>query len=126
MTGGRFPRQYDTSVNRVNKAHIQAAYRKACKELHGAYKCAPKGVPVVVIVEVFKPLPVSTPKAVASVPFTVKPDADNIAKLVLDALNGIAYADDKQVVGLTTIKHDRVRGIEPQTHITVTYGSEDD
>ena len=27
----------------------------------------------------------------------VKPDIDNIAKVVLDALNGLAYADDKQV-----------------------------
>lgn len=28
----------------------------------------------------------------------VKPDCDNIVKAVLDALNGVAYADDKQVV----------------------------
>lgn len=30
----------------------------------------------------------------------VKPDVDNIAKIVLDALNGIAYDDDKQVTDL--------------------------
>lgn len=29
---------------------------------------------------------------------TIKPDADNIAKTMLDALNGIAYIDDKCVV----------------------------
>lgn len=29
---------------------------------------------------------------------TVKPDTDNIAKIILDSLNGLAYADDKQVV----------------------------
>ena len=29
---------------------------------------------------------------------TKKPDADNILKIVADALNGIAYGDDKQVV----------------------------
>lgn len=29
---------------------------------------------------------------------TVKPDADNIAKIYLDALNGIIYGDDKQIV----------------------------
>lgn len=29
---------------------------------------------------------------------TKKPDADNILKIILDALNGLAYADDKQVV----------------------------
>lgn len=29
-----------------------------------------------------------------------KPDIDNIAKIIMDALNGIAYEDDKQVVDL--------------------------
>lgn len=33
-----------------------------------------------------------------------KPDADNIAKSILDALNGIAYDDDAQVVSLTVEK----------------------
>jgi len=33
-----------------------------------------------------------------------KPDADNIAKIILDALNGHAYEDDKQVVELTVKK----------------------
>lgn len=28
----------------------------------------------------------------------VKPDADNICKIILDSLNGIAYLDDKQVI----------------------------
>lgn len=30
----------------------------------------------------------------------VKPDIDNIAKSILDALNGIAYKDDKQIIEL--------------------------
>ena len=33
-----------------------------------------------------------------------KPDADNIAKSVLDALNGFAYNDDNQIVCLTVQK----------------------
>lgn len=33
-----------------------------------------------------------------------KPDADNIAKIILDSLNGIAYKDDSQIVNLTVIK----------------------
>ena len=36
---------------------------------------------------------------------TKKPDADNIAKTVLDALNGLAYRDDASVVSLTVEKH---------------------
>lgn len=35
---------------------------------------------------------------------TKKPDTDNIAKIVLDALNGLAYPDDKQVVELRVLK----------------------
>lgn len=33
-----------------------------------------------------------------------KPDADNIVKGVMDALNGIAYKDDKQVVSMHVYK----------------------
>lgn len=33
-----------------------------------------------------------------------KPDCDNIAKIILDALNGYAYADDKQITDLRVIK----------------------
>ena len=35
---------------------------------------------------------------------TKKPDADNIVKVVLDALNKVAYRDDAQVVELVAIK----------------------
>ena len=33
-----------------------------------------------------------------------KPDCDNVVKVVLDSLNGIAYKDDAQVIELTVIK----------------------
>lgn len=36
---------------------------------------------------------------------TVKPDADNVSKIILDALNGLAYYDDNQVIDLTIYKH---------------------
>lgn len=35
---------------------------------------------------------------------TVKPDTDNIAKVFCDALNGLAYMDDKQIIKLTVTK----------------------
>lgn len=35
---------------------------------------------------------------------TKKPDIDNIAKVILDALNGIAYDDDAQIVALSIYK----------------------
>ena len=35
---------------------------------------------------------------------TTKPDIDNVIKAVLDGLNGVAYADDSQVVALSASK----------------------
>jgi Holliday junction resolvase RusA-like endonuclease len=44
-------------------------------------------------------------KAAAFAKFcTSKPDVDNIGKLVADALNGLAYADDAQVAILNVVK----------------------
>ena len=36
-------------------------------------------------------------------------DADNTPRAILDALNGLAYDDDKQVTSLVVRKHDRTR-----------------
>ena len=36
---------------------------------------------------------------------TTKPDCDNVIKAVLDALNGVAYYDDKQVVCVSCNKY---------------------
>lgn len=45
-----------------------------------------------------------------------KPDADNIAKIICDALNDIAYKDDTQIVELTLIKK---YASEPKVKITL-------
>lgn len=42
-------------------------------------------------------------------PNTCRPDVDNIAKAVMDALCGLAYDDDKQVTELTVKKWHRTR-----------------
>ena len=51
---------------------------------------------------------------------TKKPDCDNIAKIVLDALNGIAYRDDSNVVSLVVRKH-----YAETTHVKVMLCSAD-
>ncbi len=62
-------------------------------------------------ISVYMPVPKSYTKKKAAqalnneVRPTVKPDCDNIAKNVNDALNGIAYPDDKQIVSLTVNKY---------------------
>lgn len=44
--------------------------------------------------------PKSAPKRVIGTPDLKMPDADNVAKLFCDALNGIAYKDDRQITNL--------------------------
>lgn len=47
----------------------------------------------------------------------VKPDADNIIKAILDALNGYAYKDDSAVVRVTAAKR---YGELPMVEVTLT------
>lgn len=54
---------------------------------------------------------------------TKKPDIDNICKIVLDGLNGVAYADDKQVVSLSANKYFAIKGVE---RVEVRIYSEDE
>lgn len=48
-----------------------------------------------------------------------RPDADNVAKAVLDLLNGIAYDDDGQVCSLGVSTWYAARGETPMTLVTV-------
>lgn len=52
---------------------------------------------------------------------TIAPDADNIAKVILDALNKIAYKDDKQVTSLTVLKR-----YAAEAHVSVTLEGNDE
>ena len=62
-------------------------------------------------IDAFFPIPKSTSKknrlamSEGKIMHTKKPDADNIAKSVLDSLSGIAYDDDKQVCVLKVKKY---------------------
>jgi Holliday junction resolvase RusA-like endonuclease len=63
-----------------------------------------------VLIHAYFPIPKSTSKKQKDMMInyqrqpTVKPDCDNIAKVILDSLNNVAYKDDSQVVELTVAK----------------------
>lgn len=44
-------------------------------------------------------------EALTRIDYTHKPDFDNIAKIILDSLNGLAYIDDSQVSCLLVFKN---------------------
>ena len=45
-----------------------------------------------------------------------KPDADNIAKIVMDGLNGIAFEDDAHVTSLSV---DKAYSLEPHVYVVI-------
>jgi Holliday junction resolvase RusA-like endonuclease len=72
------------------------------------------------VIAVFKPAKSWSAKKTREAlgrPHTQKPDKDNVEKLVLDALNGIAYPDDSQVWDGGTRK---VWGAVAKTVVTVS------
>lgn len=120
----RHARMYTPTETIRNEAAIRDAALKAMREAYPGLKGVlfPFRVPVAVRIDAYGPLPESRPKSITSEPYTFKPDADNIAKLVLDGMNGAVWGDDNQVVELHVVKWPRMRGIEPHMDIRVYRG----
>lgn len=93
---------YTPKATRDYEVAIREAYMNAPRKPR-----EPFSGPIAVSILTYRQLPKSTPKSVFSEPDTHKPDIDNVAKVVLDALNGIAWEDDAQVVSLTVSKLNR-------------------
>lgn len=89
---------------------IKLEYRRQCGHKF------PAKTPLRVSVLAFCPIPKSASKRTkqgmeaGEIYPTVKPDWDNVGKIICDALNGIAYHDDAQVVSATV---DKRYGVEP-------------
>ena len=99
---------------------------KAEREIRKAFLAAggvkaPKGVEVTVHITTIRPLPKSRPKRIESEPDIYRPDADNLSKAVLDALNGVAWDDDAQVTELVVGKAERVRGVTETTYVWIRW-----
>lgn len=92
-----------------------ASYEQAVRQAYRAEfpdtEPIPAGVPVAVKIIAGYGIPKSTSKVKAErmlageIRPTKKPDADNVAKAICDALNGLAYHDDSQITMLCVSKH---------------------
>lgn len=81
--------------------------------------------PIDLHITAFFPIPASVPKAKREqmadgyMRHTVRPDADNVAKAVMDGLTGVAWADDRQVWRLAIEKR---YGGEPKVVVRIAEG----
>lgn len=107
MRGG-FTRVYTPKAQVQNENWIRLEYqRKAEKEKFAGFGANP----IKVGIYYYKRMPKGMPKkkraeALATrLKPTTKQDLDNVVKTVLDALNGIAYDDDSQVVEINAFKN---------------------
>lgn len=70
-----------------------------------------KDGPILVCIDACFPIPISWTKGKqlaaknGTLQHTSKPDFDNVAKIIIDALNGLAWKDDSQIVSATVRKH---------------------
>ena len=96
---------YTPAKTREYEELVQWEYRAQVKD--APY---PARTPLTVKIEAVYPVPMSDSVRIRQAKLCgllqpcKKPDTDNIAKAVLDALNGVAYNDDAQVVRLLVVK----------------------
>lgn len=109
---------YQTKADTTYKAKIAEQYRKQGGLFFGA-------MPLSVTIDVQRALPKSLWDKVRALFDTGKPDCDNIAKAILDALNGVAFDDDAQVVILLVRKFPRVRMSSDDEYVRVTISDVD-
>ncbi|MUU07915.1 MAG: RusA family crossover junction endodeoxyribonuclease [Phascolarctobacterium sp.] len=105
-TAGGFPRAYDPAKSRNYKAFVKLIAQEEIPVQGWRYT----ELPLAVTITAYMSIPSSKSKkfkqaaALGVERPTKKPDIDNIFKCVTDALSGIAYKDDKQIVAATVNK----------------------
>lgn len=114
---GGFARAYTPAKTRSAEAVFAAAARGAMRDLD------PYPGAVELELHFRLPIPKSWSKrdrelaALGRIRPTGKPDWDNFGKLASDAMNGIVYADDAQVVGVRVTKY---YDLAPRIDVLVT------
>jgi crossover junction endodeoxyribonuclease RusA len=85
----------------------------------------PKTTPLVVALHFY--LAKNTPQRIAYRFPTVKPDVDKLTRAVFDALTGVLYEDDQQVVGVTAEKNfGEPERVEIEIFVRTEFGGDDE
>lgn len=108
-TKGGFVRAYDAKGSKEEKDTVRSVVQQAIVEQH--WNMPGVDMPISIEIHAYKQPPSGLQKwlRIAGVNDLVnplsKPDIDNIAKLYMDAMNGIVYPDDKQVFDMHVVRH---------------------
>ena len=102
----RFTRDGHTYTPAATREYEQLI--RACWQIQNG-KSFPQQTPLKATILAYFPIPKGTSKkklqAMIDSPCTKKPDADNVAKIILDALNGFAFQDDNAIYALKVFKY---------------------
>ena len=104
---GNFVQMYTPKKTIVYESCVQDAYLRK----YSAVDIIKKPTGVIARINIFKQIPASYSKKkkraimAGEISLITKPDVDNVAKSVCDALNGIAYEDDAQICMLKVEKN---------------------
>lgn len=113
---GRYVHAYENKKITMYKRMVAATYQS----YFGAVKPTEKAIAVDVVF--YRPVQKSISKIERQRRLTgeslpaIKPDIDNYVKAILDALNGVAFRDDKQIISLNAKK---LYSDKPRTEIEI-------
>lgn len=95
---------YKSAEDRAWERTIQRAYLTAYHDAEPIAGAVRVNIDAVLPVPASKPRRVQDDMMTGKLPAIKKPDVDNVAKAVMDALNRCAWLDDKQVIDLRVVK----------------------
>lgn len=115
---GNYVSTYNPKTTQTYENLVKNSVLEQCKdEFDSEYTGAIK----VLIQAIFRPNKSTSKKKykeLLNTPYLHKPDFDNIAKIICDSLNGIAYKDDNQICEATVEKW---YGIEDKVIVSLEY-----
>ena len=113
---GNYVKTYTPKDTIVYENLVKLEYERQCDDIYF------DDLPTRATLMVYFPIPKSVSKrkhqemSVGLIKHDKKPDCDNLAKSILDALNGIAFKDDSQVCELIVHK---LYSDEPRVDVTI-------
>lgn len=110
---GEFTTTYTPTPTREYEEKVRVEYNKAQR---GSYFEGPLEIDIRGVFPIPKAVSKKKREQMIGTAHDKKPDADNMAKIILDPLNKLAYHDDGQVSKLNV---EKVYGLDPRVEVSI-------